>query len=154
MSLSPLNTLLVAAQRLERIDAADRALKSAGAYFSDAGLGQAALQAALQHLETERGHARDTFDRLRAEFEPPKMQHVFTYQGQEAEIPDAFRVEGSISYGGETSFVFKDNASGLPVATVMHKRDGWYVCKGDKCLNKEPFTHPINAIRYAAQELI
>lgn len=160
--LSPLNTLLVAAQRLERIDAAERSIKSAIAYSSDAGLSTEALVNALDRLASDRDHARDTFDRLRAGFEPgatPKMHHRFTWQGQDADIPDEFRVKVS-HFNFETRFKFCDSATGEPVAIVeqfLHCGSGtrgWYVFRDGYRMHADGFTHAIEAIRFAAKELI
>lgn len=156
-----ISTLLVAAQRLERIDAAERAIKSAIAYSSDAGLSTETLVNALDRLASDRDHARDTFDRMRAGFEAtgtPHMYHRFTYHGQDADIPDEFRVNVQ-HFNFELWFTFCDSATGETVARVEFKRggafaSGWYVFKDGEKLNIQPFRHPINAIRFAAKELI
>lgn len=96
------------------------------------------------------------------EVEPPaapKMHHRFTYQGQDADIPDEFRVEMVIPTDDKGYFIFKDSATGEIVATVehetsVHRMSGWYVFQNGVAINQGTFNHAINAIRWAAQELI
>lgn len=96
------------------------------------------------------------------EVEPPaapKMHHRFTYQGQDADIPDEFKVD-AVALRGKFIFTFSDSATGEAVATVefedsVYRQRGWYVFdKNGVALNQGTFNHAINAIRWAAQELI